>query len=235
MQCDDVVAANERLAGLDAAGRVAWARSEFGGRFCVTSSFGLQAAVMLHLVAQVDRSIPVLFSDTGYHFSETLAYRDYLAKRLGLRVVAVRAELLRLEFEEEHGDVRASDPDLCCRRNKVEPLRQALRDYDCWATGIRRTQTDERREVSFLQPDRNQPGRWKLAPIADFSDQEVTEYFARFGLPPHPLAAKGYTSVGCAGCTRRPEPGSEPRSGRWGNTGKTECGLHLVRGPGEGI
>lgn len=235
METIDLEDSQARLAALSPVARVAWARREFGERFCVTSSFGLQAAVMLHLVAEVDPTIPVLFSDTGYHFSETLAYRDFLAKRLGLRLVVVRPAELRMEFEGEHGDVRETDPDLCCRRNKVEPLRQALRDYACWATGIRRTQTDERRTIPFLQPDRQQAGTWKLAPIADFTDADVEAYYVRHALPRHPLAAKGYTSVGCAGCTRRAECGADARSGRWHGTGKTECGLHVVRGGGEGI
>lgn len=228
-------AANEMLAKMDPFKRVAWARERFGDRFCITSSFGIQAAIMAHIISKVDNRIPILFIDTGYHFAETIAYKELLEKRLNLNIVTVKPEKLRLEFEEEFGRAYANKPDLCCLYNKVLPLKAALKGYDCWGTGIRRGQTEERRNISYLTIDNPEQMSYKLAPIADYNDQDTKLHFELYGLPEHPLVKKGYTSVGCYPCTHPTHGKGDPREGRWKDSGKRECGIHIMHGDGEGI
>ncbi|GGI02656.1 phosphoadenylyl-sulfate reductase [Egicoccus halophilus] len=200
-------------------------------RFVVTSSFGAESAVLLHLLSRVAPEVPVLFLDTGLHFDETLRFRADLARRLGLSVVDLRPERSVAQQALRHGDALWSrDPDACCAMRKTTPLRTALHSFDGWATGVRRSQTPERAATPVVEA-REHDGRWlvKVAPLVTWDDDRVDAYLREHDLPHHPLADQGYPSIGCAPCTARVAPGQDPRAGRWaGFDGKTECGIHLA-------
>lgn len=207
---------------------LAWAAAVVP-RFAVTSSFGAESAVLLHLVSRVAPGIPVIFLDTDLHFEETAVHRRRLARDLGLTVVDVRPALSPAQQAERHGPALYDrDPDACCRLRKTEPLRRALSSYDGWATGVRRVQTPERAATPVVEARRHDD-RWlvKVAPLAAWTDGDVDRYLDEHALPRHPLVTAGYRSVGCAPCTRPVTDGEELRAGRWSAFAKTECGLHL--------
>jgi phosphoadenosine phosphosulfate reductase len=198
------------------------------GEVAVVSSFGAESAALLHLVASVDRSVPVLFLDTGRHFPETLAYRDRLVALLGLKDVRILnpdAELLTKRDPEEMR--YAFDPDGCCEIRKVAPLAKGLEGFDASITGRKAFQASTRSALPRFEIDTSDlSGRLKVNPIADWTRADLDAYFARHDLPAHPLVAQGYLSIGCAPCTSVVKPGEDPRAGRWRGFGKTECGIH---------
>ena len=199
-------------------------------RFAITSSFGADSAVLLHLVSEVAPQVPVLFLETGFHFEETLAFRRELAHDLGLTVLDVQPDLSVPQQARRHGaELYRRDPDACCAMRKTAPLRRALANFDGWATGVRRNQTPERAATPVVEA-RPHDGRFlvKVAPLARWSDADVADYLDAHDLPRHPLVEQGYPSIGCWPCTRQVAPGTDPRAGRWAEfDGKTECGIHL--------
>jgi phosphoadenosine phosphosulfate reductase len=196
----------------------------FAGRLAVVSSFGADSAMLLALVAEIDRDVPVLFLETGKHFAETLAYRDTLVRRLGLRDVRdIRPDPVELGIADPQGDLHRWIPDDCCAVRKVAPLARALAGFDAWATGRRRGQSRLRSALPFIE---TVEGRVKFNPLADWSSDRVVQELARRDLPRHPLVAAGYASIGCAPCTRATRPGEDARAGRWAGLAKTECGIH---------
>jgi len=196
----------------------------FVGRFAVVSSFGADSAMLLALVAEIDAATPVLFLDTLMHFPETLAHRDRLVARLGLRNVQnIRPDPVELAAADPDGELHRWIPDDCCALRKVAPLQRALAPYAAWATGRRRAQSATRAGIGFVE---QLDGRLKFNPLADWSAARVTAELARRELPRHPLVARGFASVGCAPCTRALRPGEDERAGRWAGQGKTECGIH---------
>lgn len=197
---------------------------DFAGRFAVVSSFGADSAMLLALVAEIDRHVPVLFLDTLMHFPETLAYRDELAGRLGLTDVrAVRPEPRDVAGRDPRGDLHLFVPDDCCAMRKVAPLEWALAPFAAWATGRRRHQAATRAHLPFVE---TVDGRQKFNPLADWTAERIADELARRDLPRHPMVAHGYASIGCAPCTRAVRPGEDARAGRWAGRTKTECGIH---------
>lgn len=204
---------------------------ELQGRIAAVSSFGAESAVLLHMIAAVDRDVPVIFTNTQKMFGETLAYRDELAERLGftdLRVFRPDPRLLRLK--DEKGLRWSYDPDGCCDLRKVEPLRRALQPFDAWISGRKGFQAKTRAALPRFEIDE---GRLKLNPLADWDKARLDAYFAEHDLPRHPLEAQGYLSIGCAPCTSKVRPGEDPRAGRWRGWDKVECGIHVPEKPGE--
>jgi phosphoadenosine phosphosulfate reductase len=196
----------------------------FAGRMAVVSSFGADSAMLLALVAEIDRDTPVLFLDTGKHFAETLAYRDRLVRRLGLRDVRdIHPDPADLKVNDPQGDLHRWIPDDCCAIRKVAPLEQALAGFDAWATGRRRQQTRTRAALPFMETVGE---RVKFNPLADWSAQRIVDELRRRDLPRHPLTGQGFLSIGCAPCTRAVKPGEDARAGRWDGLAKTECGIH---------
>lgn len=195
-------------------------------KLAVVSSFGTESAVLLQLAAAVDPAIPVLFLDTGWLFAETLAYRDTLAAALGLsdvRTIRPRDEdIARVDAERE---LWFSDPDRCCLLRKVEPLSRALAPFGAWINGRKRFQGGARAAIPVVEAD---GARLKFNPLAAVSPDDLHALYAASGLPPHPLAASGFTSIGCMPCTSRTRPGEDSRAGRWRGKGKTECGIHTI-------
>ena len=196
-------------------------------KLALVSSFGTQSAALLKVMADVDPSIPVIFLDTGWLFEETLAYRDTLIDRLGLRdVCSIKPDEATLSREDGERELWFSDPDACCRIRKVEPLARALKPFAAWLNGRKRFQGGLRADISVVEAD---GARLKFNPFANVSREEIEAIFKLAELPPHPLAASGFLSVGCMPCTSRTSPDEDERAGRWRGRGKTECGIHTTQ------
>ncbi|HET6838557.1 MAG TPA: phosphoadenylyl-sulfate reductase [Bradyrhizobium sp.] len=196
-------------------------------RLALVSSFGTESAALLKVMADVDPSIPVIFLDTGWLFEETLAYRDTLTVTLGLRDVrSIKPSEETLSREDPERELWFSDPDACCRIRKVEPLARALAPFDAWINGRKRFQGGLRATIPVVEED---GARLKFNPFANVSREEIEAIYKLANLPPHPLAASGYLSVGCMPCTSRTSPDEEVRAGRWRGRAKTECGIHTVK------
>jgi phosphoadenosine phosphosulfate reductase len=201
------------------------ALSLYKGHIALVSSFGAESAVLLHMVAEIDTATPVIFLDTGRLFAQTLLYRNELARRLGLtdlRIAHPRAALVAQEDPDRLLAYR--DPDMCCWIRKVDPLDTALEPFSAWITGRKRHQAATR---SSLQPFEADAGRIKVNPLADWNAADVERYLDDHDLPPHPLVADGYPSIGCAPCTSRVAGDEDARAGRWRGKSKVECGIHV--------
>lgn len=190
------------------------------------SSFGIESAAFLKVIADVDPTIPVLFLDTGHMFEETLAYKDELVMALGLRDVRViRPSARDLRRTDPENELWMSDPDACCRIRKVQPLAEVLVPFGAWLNGRQRFQGGVRAAIPVVEQD---GARLKFNPLAYASREDLAEIYARAKLPVHPLLAKGFSSVGCIPCTTRTGANEDARAGRWRGHGKTECGIHSV-------
>lgn len=207
-------------------------REGLAGDIAAVSSFGAESAVLLHLIATIDRSVPVLFLDTGKHFPETLAYRDEIMQRLGMtNLVNLTPNAAALAARDETGLRWSYDPDGCCEIRKVQPLAAALTHFDASFTGRKGFQSATRAGLQTFELDQTDAqGRLKVNPLATWTADQVRAYFEATGLPPHPLVAQGYPSIGCSPCTTKVAPGEDPRSGRWKGWDKTECGIHVDGG-----
>jgi phosphoadenosine phosphosulfate reductase len=200
----------------------------FAGRVALVSSFGTESAILLHMIAQIDKATPVIFLDTGKLFPETLAYRDLLIARLGLTDVrSVRPSGAQLAAYDPEGRLWQHDPDLCCSIRKTNPLDEALTGFEAWITGRKRSQGGTRATMQMV--DTGPDGRITINPLAFWDEDQIDDYFERHDLPRHPLQAQGYSSIGCATCTQRVLPGEDKRAGRWAGLDKTECGIHMPR------
>lgn len=196
----------------------------FPGRIALVSSFGAEAAVLLHMVSTLDPATPVIFLDTGKLFGETLRYRDQIIAKLGLRDVRTLApDARRLQAIDPEGVLWASDADRCCALRKTEPLARALRGFDAWITGRKRFHGGERSDLSLIEAA---DGKIKINPLAAWNTDDMARYAAAHDLPAHPLVAEGYASIGCMPCSARAEAGENVRAGRWRGSDKTECGIH---------
>lgn len=208
-------------------------KDNLAGDIAVVSSFGAESAVLLHLVAQVDKSVPVLFLDTDKHFPETLAYRDELVAFLGLtdvRILTPDAE--EIAAKDENGLRWSWDPDGCCELRKVKPLAKALAEFDASITGRKAFQANTRAQLPRFELDNSDAqGRLKINPLIDWTAADIEAWFEEHDLPRHPLVAEGYPSIGCSPCTHKVAPGEDPRSGRWKGWDKTECGIHSPNNP----
>ena len=190
----------------------------------LVSSFGSESAALLKVMAEVDPAIPVIFLDTGWLFEETLTYRDALIARLGLRDVrSIKPLEQALSREDPERSLWFSDPDACCRIRKVEPLSRALAPFQAWINGRKRFQGGVRADIPVVEED---GVRLKFNPFANVSREQIEAIYKASKLPPHPLVAKGFLSIGCMPCTSRANAGEDVRAGRWRGTSKTECGIH---------
>lgn len=224
---EDADRLNARFKAVDTATMIAeLLTGELQGRIALVSSFGAESAALLHLVAQVDKTVPLIFVNTQKMFGETLAYRDELAERLGFTDLRVyRPDPIILATRDQTGLRWSYDPDGCCEIRKVEPLRRALGPFDAWISGRKGFQAKTREALPRFEINE---GRLKLNPLADWSKAELEAYFESHELPRHPLEAKGFLSIGCAPCTSKVRPGEDPRAGRWRGWDKTECGIHAA-------
>jgi len=226
----DAEALNARFAGVATHEMLeAVLKEGLAGRIASVSSFGAESAVLLHLIASIDPGVPVLFLDTGKHFPETLAYRDELVRRIGLtNLINLAPDAEALAKRDESGLRWSYDPDGCCEIRKVAPLAGALAGFDASFTGRKGFQSATRAGLARFEIDTTDAaGRLKVNPLADWSSDQIETYFAATGLPPHPLVAQGYPSIGCSPCTSKVAAGEDPRAGRWRGWDKTECGIHV--------
>jgi phosphoadenosine phosphosulfate reductase len=196
-------------------------------KLALVSSFGTESAALLKVMADVDAAIPVIFLDTGWLFEETLAYRDMLIATLGLRDVrSIKPDEEALRRQDQNRELWFSDPDACCRIRKVEPLQRALSPFKAWINGRKRFQGGLRAAIAVVEDDGI---RLKFNPFANVSREQIQAIYTEAKLPPHPLAASGFLSVGCMPCTTRTSPDEDARAGRWRGRAKTECGIHTVK------
>jgi phosphoadenosine phosphosulfate reductase len=199
------------------------------GRIALVSSFGAESVVLLHMLAMIDRKVPVLFIDTQMLFPETLDYQRQVAARLelsDLRIIHAQPDVLtRLD---PHNTLHQTHPDACCALRKTEPLERALDGFDAWITGRKRFQASTRAALEFFEADTD--GRLKVNPLAHWDKADVQDYMINNRLPRHPLVARGYPSIGCMPCTSPVKPGEDERAGRWRGAAKEECGIHFVNG-----
>lgn len=188
------------------------------GNVLVTSSFGATSAVLLHIVSRIKPDCPIYFIDTGYHFDETIEYKERITRLLNLNVIDLKPDPSR-HMTTHVKQMWANNPDRCCHINKVEPLEKVKPDYDVWMSGLIGYQNQHRSNLEIID-DKSE--MLKFYPLIDWNRDLVDEYIEGHGIPKHPLADKGFDSIGCTHCTI---PGSG-REGRWNGLSKTECGLH---------
>ncbi len=221
-----------RLRGADPLDILAEAIARHGDKLALVSSFGAESAVLLHMAARLDRSIQVVFLDTGMLFGQTLDYRKTLSARLGLTNVRdLRPSFADLAIADPAAELWRTDTDACCSLRKVAPLARALEGFEAWVTGRKRFQGAIRLRLPVVEWA---DGRRKFNPLANWSKADLDAYAAEHDLPAHPLVAAGFASIGCWPCTTAVSDGEPDRAGRWRGSKKTECGIHtvLARAPG---
>jgi phosphoadenosine phosphosulfate reductase len=204
---------------------LAWAIDKFWPQIAMSSSFQTQSMPLLHMATRIRRDLLIFFLDTGYHFWDTLIFRERVASEWKLNVLDLYRDPRWNHFSRQHSrSLPLEDPDLCCYINKVQPMQKALGDMHAWISGIRRDQTAARAHAKILElePD----GLLKINPLLNWTLADVEKYIQEHNLPVHPLLAKGYRSIGCAPCTMPIGLSEGERSGRWAGRGKTECGMH---------
>ena len=225
---DQVDELNARLRDAHPSEVLRVAYETYGDKLAMVSSFGAESAVLLHLVSRVNPNIPVLFLDTGMLFGQTLDYRKSLTAQLGLTDVRdLRASFQDIATQDPTHTLWKTDTDACCNIRKVLPLDRALGDFSSWITGRKRFHGGDRLRLPVVE--RGSDGKVKFNPLANWSKAELEAYVTEHDLPPHPLVAHGYPSVGCWPCTQPVEEGGDVRSGRWKGQDKTECGIHVER------
>jgi phosphoadenosine phosphosulfate reductase len=204
-------------------------------RIAIATSFQSSGLVLLHLLRDIKPDIPVLFLDTGFHFEETLAFRRQIAGLWDLKVVDLRGKHGSVKEQVRlHGaELYRRDPERCCFINKVEPLQDALEEYDAWISGIRRDQSPMRAATPVVEAQMLPSGNeiMKIHPLADWSREDVAGYISTHEIPTHPLLEQGYPSIGCWPCTRAVTPDEGERAGRWEAFNRTECGIHTFGKP----
>lgn len=227
---EDADALNARFEGMDTQAMLkALFAEKTLGEVAVVSSFGTESAVLLHLIAQADSAIPVIFVDTLKMFPETLEYRETLIREFGFtdsRVVTPDPDVLAAK--DDKGLRWSYDPDGCCDIRKVEPLARAKNGLDAWISGRKAFQSVTRQNLPRFEIE---DGRLKINPLGDWTKTDLDAYFEEHDLPRHPLEAQGYLSIGCEPCTSKVMPGEDPRAGRWRGWDKVECGIHTPSTP----
>lgn len=198
------------------------------GEVAVVSSFGAESVVLLRMVAEINKATPIIFLDTEMLFAETLQYQRDVAENLGLKDVRVitpnRNDVLEKDVD---GLLHQADTYACCHLRKVKPLEDALANFGGWITGRKRFQSGTRADIPHFEKDAR---KIKINPLATWSREEIAAYITKHNLPRHPLVAKGFPSLGCTPCTTRVGDLEDPRSGRWRDAAKTECGIHFEDG-----
>lgn len=195
-----------------------------GRTFFASSSFQTHSLPMLHVLSRIAPEMPVYFIQTGFHFPETLKFRDHIAGAFGLNLVNVESHVPKVQQRDAKGKFFfTSDPDFCCFLNKTQPMQPLLERFDIWVNGVRADQNANRKALQEFE--HTPQGGSRYHPMLDWSKQEIWQYISVMELPRHPLDAEGYVSIGCEPCTVKPSIGDE-RGGRWLGQSKNECGLH---------
>jgi phosphoadenosine phosphosulfate reductase len=198
-------------------------------RIGIASAFQAEGTCVIHMATCIKPDVPILFLETGFHFAETLAFKEQLTDMFDLNVVELVGEETVDSQAEKYGPrLYERDPKLCCDLNKVKPFDAALRGLDAWVTSLRRDSAWTRVNTPIVDQYEFEPDTWlvKINPIANWTRPQVWRYLKEQGIPHHPLYNLGYSSIGCAPCTRMIFPGEDERAGRWSGIMKTECGIH---------
>jgi phosphoadenosine phosphosulfate reductase len=204
---------------------IGWAVDTFWPEIALSSSFQTQSMPLLHMATRIKRGLPVFFLDTGYHFWETLIFREQIASEWKINVIDLYRDSRWDAFARQHTrTLPVEDPNLCCYLHKVQPMQRALKHLKAWISGIRRDQTSVRAHAKILELQDD--GLVKINPLLNWTKADVANYMKEHDLPSHPLLKKGYRSIGCAPCTIAIGVNDDERAGRWAGRGKTECGLH---------
>jgi phosphoadenosine phosphosulfate reductase len=202
----------------------------FGQRLSVSKvavAVSFSDGVMAFLAARALPGVDVLFGDTGYHFAETLGLRDAVAGTQPVNVRSLTPQLTVAQQDDTYSkDLWKTDPDSCCAMRKTAPMDQALRQYEAWATGLRRNDHEGRAKIPLIQWDEKHE-MIKVNPIAAYTDADINGTIQQYGILENPLRQVGYKSVGCEPCTRPVEDGEDDRAGRWAGNQKMECGMHI--------
>lgn len=200
-------------------------QQERGLTVFASSSFQTHSIPMLHIISRIDPSIPVYFLNTGYHFPETIEYRDQITELLGLNTIELRSCIPKSQQKDAQGRLLyTSDINYCCYLNKVQPMEPILQQQGVWISGVRADQNSHR--ANMQEEQKTPSGTLRYHPMLGWTSRMIHEYRQAFELPPHPLESKGYLSIGCEPCTQRFMDGYDERGGRWAGMNKTECGLH---------
>lgn len=196
-----------------------------GKSLFTSSSFQSHSLVMLHIISRIDKTIPVYFINTGYHFPETIKFKDQVTEQFGLNTLDLRSEVSKhMQRDAEGRLLFTSDPDHCCYLNKTQPMDAVLRSHDVWINGVRADQSSVR---AAMKVEQSAPyNTIRFHPMLDWNAKMIWQYQKEYSLPTHPLEAKGFVSIGCEPCTRRLDPGMQEREARWYGLKKVECGLH---------
>lgn len=199
---------------------------ERGLKLFASSSFQSHSIPMLKILSKIDSNIPVYFLHTGFHFAETLQYKKQITDWLGLTVIDLGSPITKAQQITASGELMfTSDPDNCCYMNKTLPMEPVLAGHDVWITGVRKDQNANRQHLGYEA--KGKYGITRFHPMLDWTNDLISEYMEREQIPPHPLEAQGYYSIGCEPCTQKPRGVlASDRGGRWGGMKKTECGLH---------
>lgn len=204
---------------------IQWAADTFWPEIAMSSSFQTQSMPLLHMVTRIKHDLPIFFLDTGYHFWETLMFREKIMSEWKINVIDLYRDTRWDVFAHQNiRNLPVDDPNLCCYLHKVQPMQNALKDVKAWISGIRRDQTAERASAKILELQED--GLLKINPLLNWKKADVQNYMEEHNLPMHPLTEKGYKSVGCAPCTIAIGVNDDERAGRWAGKGKVECGLH---------
>jgi len=196
-----------------------------GKRMFTTSSFQTHSIPMLHIISEIDNSIPVYFINTGYLFPETVSFRDEVASQLSLQIVDLKSDTPKYMQKGANGKLMfAIDPDHCCYLNKTQPMESVLATHDVWINGVRADQSAVRKAMKVEQPAPFDSLRFH--PMLDWDKRKIYAYIKEHNLPKHPLDDKGYISIGCEPCTRKMDLEMQEREARWFGLNKVECGLH---------
>ncbi len=199
--------------------RIAHILNKYREKVLITTSFGTTSALLIHMISRIRQNHPIHFINTGYLFPETLEYKDQLIERYGINVIDHHPDEEKHRFSKEK-KLWNSNPDLCCHYNKVEPLEKVKAGHKVWISGLIGYQNSYRSGLEILQ---EKDDLYRFYPLIDWTPEMVHDYFESFGIPRHPLEPFGFDSIGCTHCTKK----GEGRKGRWSDSGKTECGLHL--------
>lgn len=204
---------------------IQWAVDEFAPQIAMSASFQTQSMPLVRMVTRVMPGIKIFFLDTGYHFWDTLIFREHIQREWNLNVVDLYRDVRWDIFARQNTrTLPIQDPNLCCYIHKVQPMQKALSRVKAWISGIRRDQTPERAQAQILELQDD--GLLKVNPLLNWTKRDIQTYMADHHLPVHPLYERGYRSIGCAPCTIAVGLNDDDRAGRWAGRGKTECGLH---------
>jgi phosphoadenosine phosphosulfate reductase len=196
-----------------------------GKKMFTTSSFQSHSLVLLHMISRIDRQIPVYFINTGFHFPETVQFRDFITERFGLNTVDLKSDVPKFMQRDPDGKLLfTSDPDHCCYLNKTQPMDAILLAHDIWINGVRADQSATRAAMKVEQPAKH--GCTRFHPMLDWNSKMIWQYQKEYDLPKHPLEEKGFVSIGCEPCTRKLDAEMQEREARWFGLNKVECGLH---------